>query len=207
MRWAQLYSPHDEARLGDQRLADQDRFVANGTFATSERDWEDSPRPNSWRAGTYWAVLLLFLLPAGVVWTGWSFSGQNISDWKPVLALADAALQRGDLHYAKSLYLQAGRLSAGNDDWAGLLTAACGMRKMERQRGRHSETTGLLLNGMVAAKAKQSRSGLVEVANAFTALGLDKVASMVLSHAEQDWVEETGNSAEVVPLDCWNRQG
>jgi hypothetical protein len=207
MRWAQLYSPHDEIRLGDQSLQDQNRSVASGTYAIAQSRRDDNERANSRRAGTYWAVLLLFVVLVVVLWTRLNFSAQKLSDWKPVLVLADTALQRGDLHYAKGLYLQAGRLSGERDDWTGLLAAACGMSKMERQRGRHSQTTVLLLSAMAAAQARQSRSGLVAVANAFTAQGQDKVASMVLSHAGKNWVEETSNSAAVVPLDCWNRQG
>lgn len=200
------YSRHDETRAGDQSLRDQNRSVAGGTLAITQPHWRKNHRASSWRPVTYWALLLLFLSLGVLVWTQWDFSAQKIPDWKPVLALADTALGKGDLHYAKSLYLQAGRLSAWRDDWTGLLAAACGMKKLERQRGRHSETTALLLSAMVAAKTRQSRSGLVAVAKAFTELGQDKVASMVLSHTGKDWVEETSNTPDVVSLDCWDRQ-
>ena len=167
---------------------------------------EENHRPNSWGAITCWVVILLLLFLGALVWTRWDFSAQGIPDWKPALVLADTARERGDLHYAKSLYSQVGRLSASRDDWTGLLAAACGMKKLERQRGRYSETNALLLSAMVAAKAKQSRSGLVSVAKAFTALGQDKVAFMVLSHSGNDWVEEDADSADLVSLDCWERQ-
>lgn len=200
------YSPHDETRPGNQSLRDQNRSLASGTLTVAQPQRQENHRANSWRAVTYRVLLLLFLLLGVLLWTRWDFSGQEIPDWKPALALADTARERGDLHYAKSLYSQAGRLSAARDDWAGLLAAACGMKKLERQRGRHSETNALLLSAMVAAKTKQSRSGLVAVAQAFTALGQDKVASMVLSHSGKDWVEETNNSFDRVSLDCWDRQ-
>jgi hypothetical protein len=199
------YSPHSETRLGDQSLGNQNRSVGSGPFTIAQPHSEESHRANSWRAVTYGAVLLLFLSLVVLLWTLWDFSRREIPDWKPVLALAGTAQARGDLYYAKSLYSQAGRLSAWRDEWAGLLTAACGMKKLERQTGRHSETNALLLNAMVVAKMRQSRSGLVAVAKAFTALGQDKVASMVLSHAGKDWVEEANNSADVVSPGCWDR--
>jgi hypothetical protein len=170
------YSPQSETRPGDQRLRDQNRSVESGTPAIAQPDPEENHRANSWRGVTYRAVLLLVLFLAVLVWSRWDFSGREIPDWKPILALADTARERGDLYYAKSLYSQAGRLSAWRDDWAGLLAAACGMKKLERQRGRHSETNALLLSAMVVAKTRQSRSGLVAVAKAFKALGQDKVA-------------------------------
>ena len=108
-------------------------------------------------------------------------------DWKPVLALADAAQEKGDLYYAKILYLQGGKFAVWRDDWAGLLAAACGIKKLERERGPYSSTNALLLRAMVAAEKRQSRSGLVAVAKAFAALGDDKVASMVLSRIGTKW--------------------
>ncbi len=203
MRWGAPYSAHGEARARDPSLRDQNRSVAGGTLAIARPHWEANHRADFWRAVIYCAVLLLFLSLGVLVWARRDFSAQQIPDWKPVLALADTALEKGELHYAKSLYSQAGRLSAWRDDWAGLLAAACGMKKLERQRGRHSETTALLLSAMVAAKTRQSRSGLVAVAKAFTALGQDKVASMVLSHTGKDWVEENSNSPDFA-LGCWD---
>ena len=185
---------------------DRNRSVASGALAIARPNWEQNHCAESWRAVIYGALLLLFVVLGVFVWTRWNFSARTIPDWQPVLALADAVLEKGDLYYAKSLYLQAGRLSAGRDDWAGLLAAACGMKKLERQRGRRSETTVLLLKAMAAAKAQQSRSGLAAVAQAFTALGQDQVAAMVLSQSGQGWVEETSNPANSVSLDCWQRQ-
>ena len=190
---------HLSMRLG-QAIASRDQ-----TSSVPQSSAEDNQTANSWRAVYHPAVILLLLLLGVSVWTRWDFRGQEIADWRPILELADAAREKGNLHYAKALYAQAGRLSARHDDWPGLLTAACGMRKLERQTGRRSETTALLLNAMNAAKTAESRSGLVAVAAAFTALGHDSVASMVLSHARNDWVEEPGNSAHAVPAACWVR--
>jgi hypothetical protein len=196
------YSPHDETRPGNQSLSDHNRSFASGTLTVAQLQSAENLRANSWRAVAYGVILLFFLFLGLLIGTQRDFRGREIADWKPALALAEAAWERGQLYYAKSLYSQAGQLSARRDDWAGLLAAACGMKKLERQRGRHSETNALLLSAMVAAKTKQSRSGLVAVAKAFTALGQNKVASMVLSHSGKDWIEEANHSADPVSLDC-----
>jgi hypothetical protein len=147
-------------------------------------------------------VLLSFVFLAALAWTRQNLNGREIPDWKPVLALADTARERGDLYYAKSLYLQAGRLAASRDDWAGLLAAACGIKKRDRERGRHSATNMLLLRAMVAAEAKQSGSGMTAVGNAFSELGEDKVASMVLARIRTHWLDETDDSADLASASC-----
>ena len=147
-------------------------------------------------------VLLSFVFLAALAWTRSDFNGREIRDWKPILALADTAREKGDLYYARSLYLQVGKLAAWRDDWAGLLAAACGIQKRDRDRGRYSATNMLLLRAMVAAEAKQSQSGMTAVGKAFSALGEDKVASMVLSRIRTDWVDRTDDSAHVASPAC-----
>ena len=200
------YSPYAEARRRDQNLKDQNRFVESGTPNIAQPHSEENHRAKSWRAILYRAVLLPFLFLAALAWMQCDFSGREIPDWKPVLALADTARERGELYYAKSLYVQAGRLAAWRDDWAGLLAAACGMKKLDRERGRYSATNALLLRAMVAAETRQSRSGMAAVGKAFSALGEDKVASMVLSRIRTNWVEKTDDSADVASPGCWDNQ-
>src|SRR5262249_29254413 len=151
---------------------------------------------------SYRASLPAFLVLMALTWTQCDFGRQENPDWKTVLALADAVREKGDLYYAKHLYLQAGKFAVWRDDWAGLLAAACGIKTLERERGPYSSTNAVLLRAMVAAEKRQSRSGLVAVAKAFAALGEDKVASMVLSRARKDWVEETNDSADTVYAGC-----
>jgi hypothetical protein len=114
----------------------------------------------------------------------------EIPDWKPVLALADTALKKGDLYYAKSLCLQGGSHAARREDWVGLIVAACAMNKLDKQKGRHSPVNTLLLRAMIAAETKQSRSRMAAVATAFAGIGEDKVASMVLSRIQKNWIEQ-----------------
>jgi hypothetical protein len=206
MRWPRLVRLMIKPDRHECVSGDRNRAVASGALAIARPNWEQNHCAESWRGVIHGALLLVFFVLGVFVWMRWNFSARPITDWQPVLALADAALERGDLYYAKSLYVQAGRLSTGRDDWAGLLAAACGMQKLERQRGRRSETTALLLKAMAAAKARQSRSGLAAVAQAFTALGQDQVAAMVLAQSGQGWVEESANPAGGVALDCWQRR-
>lgn len=170
------YLPSGEIRLGVESLRDQNRPPENGTLTIVQPRSRENHRAKLW---PYRGRLLAFLVLAALAWTQCDFSGREIPDWRPVLALADAAQEKGDLYYAKSLYLHGGRLAVWRDDWAGLLAAACGVKKLERERGPYSSTNALLLRGMVAAEKRQSRLGLVAVAKAFAALGEDKVASMV----------------------------
>jgi hypothetical protein len=199
------YSPSGEIGPGDQSLSDQNRAVESGTLTITKPHAGENHRAKSWRAITYRASLLAFLVLMALTWAQCDFSKQENPDWKTVLALADAAREKGDLYYAKHLYLQAGKFAIWRDDWAGLLAAACGTKTLERERGPYSSTNALLLRAMVAAEKRQSPSGLVAVAKAFAALGENKVASMVLSLVGKDWVEETNDSAEIVSPGCWDK--
>ena len=180
------YSPSGEIEPGDQSLSDQNRPAESGTLTIAQPYSRQNLRRKSWWTITYRASLVVFPVLAVLTWTKYDFSRQEIPDWKPILALADAAWGRGDLYYAKHLYLQAGKLAVWRDDWAGLLAAACGVKKLERERGPYSSTNALLLRAMVAAEKRQSRLGLVAVAKAFAALGDNKVAPHApVSHREE----------------------
>ena len=199
------YSPSGEVRPGVQSLIDQKRPVESRTLTIAQPYSGENLRAKSWRTITYRASLLALLVLAALTWTQCDFSGREIPGWKPVLALADAAQEKGDLYYAKHLYLQGGRFAVWRDDWAGLIATACGIKKMEGKRGPYSSTSGLLLRAMVAAEKRQSRSRLVAVAKAFAALGEHKVTSMVLSRIGKNSVEETNDSADIVSPSCWDK--
>jgi len=193
------YSDHAQAQRGDESLKDQNRSGKSGTLTIAQPHAEENHRSESWRLIPCCVVLLSFVFLAACDF----INGREIPDWKSVLALADTARDRGELHYAKSLYLQVGRLAASRHDWAGLLAAACGIKKHDRGRGRHSATNMLLLRALVVAEAEQSRSGIAAVGKAFSVLGEDKVASMVLSRIPINWIDKTDDSADVASPDCW----
>lgn len=196
------YSPYGEACPRSPDFRDQNHFVDRGTLTIAQPYLEENHRAKSLRAITWGAALLSLALLVALPWMRSELSWQAIPDWKPVLALADTARAKGDLYAAKSLYSQVERLAAWRDDWAGLLAAACGMKKLDRERGRYSATNALLLRAMVAAETRQSRSGMAAIAKAFAALEEDEVAAMVSSHIRTNWVEETSDSADVVSSYC-----
>ena len=132
-------------------------------------------------------------------------AGDSRLETHSCLARADEAWGKGDLDDAKHLYLKARKFAVWRDDWAGLLAAACGIKQLERARGPYSPAHALLLRAMVAAEKRQSQSGLVAAAKTFAALGEDKIASMVLSLARKDEVEETHDSADIVSPGCWDK--
>lgn len=107
----------------------------NGTLTIAQPHSRQVLRRKSWRAITHRGSLVVFPVLAALTWTQCDFSGREIPDWKPILALADAAWGKGDLDDAKHLYLQAGNFAVWRDDWAGLLAAACGIEQLERERG------------------------------------------------------------------------
>jgi hypothetical protein len=164
---------------------------------------EPNHRAQSWRGVAYLAVLVPVLFLGALAWMRRDFRNPEIPDWKPVLALANTAQEKGDLYYAKSLYSQAGRLAALREDWAGLAAAACAMNKLDKQKSRYAPANALLLRAMIAAETKQSRSGMAAVAKAFMGLGEDKVAAMVVSRIQKDWPENATDAANVLSPGCW----
>jgi hypothetical protein len=197
------YSPYAEARPGVSGLRDQKHSVGSEALTVEQPHSAQNHCAKSWRPITYLAVLLSLLFLASFAWMHRDFRRRDIPEWKPVLALADTARERGDLYYAKSLYSQVGRLAAWREDWAGLVAAACAMKSLDQQKGPYSSTNALLLRAMVSAETRQSRSGMVAVATAFARLGEDKVASTALSRIQKNWVEKTNDSADVVAPGCW----
>ena len=189
-----------------QRLRDQSRSSEESKALTVvQSDPKKSCRAQSWRTISYGTVFVGSLLLVAMTWMRPDLNGQATRDWKRVLALAEAARERGELYDAKSLYSQTGQLATWGKDWAGLLAAACGMEKIDRERGGYSATHALLLRAMTTAETKQSKSGMAAVANAFEALGQDRVASITRSRIRRDWVEATNDPVDAVSPNCWNR--
>jgi hypothetical protein len=185
-------------RQTEATIAQRQRGERRGPVTVSPAS--DKYRVNPWRVLAYQAVCFSFLVFLSVTWLRPSSTRQEIPDWKPVLALAEVAREKNELYVANGLYAQAGRLAARREDWAGLLIAACGMKRLERERGPYSTTNRLLVRAMGAAEAKQSAAGMTAVANAFTALGEHRMAAHVLARVQSEWPADNINSG--LP-DCW----
>ncbi|HWO40499.1 MAG TPA: hypothetical protein VNO43_01710, partial [Candidatus Eisenbacteria bacterium] len=109
------------------------------------------------------------------------------ADWKLVFARAEAARREGNLYEARWLYSQAGRVAFWYRDWQGTLAAACGMKKVDNARDGFFATRTLVVQAMIAAEIRESRAGLMAVAQAFRSLGEDKAAAMTLARVKPGW--------------------
>jgi len=148
-------------------------------------------------------VFLSFLFLVGFAWMRPDFNREAIPDWKPVLARAEAALENRELYDARSLYSRAAQLASWQEDWRGLLAAACGMKILDRQSGPYSNVHTILVRAMMAAESGHSREGINAVARAFAAVGQDQAASMALSRIQMSWPEEIQDSGNVNTAGCW----
>lgn len=163
----------------------------------------DGRRPGLWRAIAYIAATLPFLLLLLLALVRPDLSLQQPPDWKPVFARAEASREKGDLYEAGHLYSKTGRLAAWQEDWVGLLAAACGMKKLNKRAESNSNIGAILIRAMLAAESRQSRVGMSAVATAFTAIGEHNAASMVLSRVQTGWPEDNEQVEEHTLTDCW----
>ena len=93
-------------------------------------------------------------------------------------------------------------MAVWHDDWPGVLAAACGIHKLNRETGTYSTIRMLLLRAMITAEKKQSRAGIAAVANAFERIGQNDATRMVLAPRTK-WPDETPDSADTYKNDCW----
>ena len=148
-------------------------------------------------------VCLSFLFLVGFAWMRPDFNREEIPDWRPVLARAEASLEKSELYDARSLYSRAARLASWREDWGGLLAAACGMKMLDRQSGPYSNVHTILVRAMMAAESGQSREGIAAVARAFAAMGQDEAASMAVGRIQTNWAEAIQDSGNVQTGACW----
>jgi len=76
-----------------------------------------SHRAGQWRTIAYVVTIGLFLLMVALAWIRPDLNRTQIADWRPVLALADAAWAKGDLYAARHLYLQVDQIASSQQDW------------------------------------------------------------------------------------------
>lgn len=158
--------------------------------------------PAWWRALAYLAAVAPVGFIAASLWMQPDLGLMENPDWKPVIALAEELRGKGDFYEARALYFRAVRIASRQDDWAGLLAAACGVHRLTRSRGPYSDTHPILTRAMMAAEKEQSRGGIFAVAEAFRSLGEHDAASMVLSRIRPDWPEEAGNGHRAEATGC-----
>lgn len=164
---------------------------------------DQSRRAARWRTIGYVVTIGPFLLMVALAWLRPDLNRTEIPDWRPVLALADAAWEKGDLNAARHLYLQVDQIASWQQDWEGLVAVACGIKRLDGAEGPYSKTFAILIRATMAAESRQSRAGIAAVAKAFAAVGQDKAASMVSSRIRPDWPEELLDSSSVGAVGCW----
>jgi hypothetical protein len=164
---------------------------------------DQSRRAAQWRMIGYGVAIGSFFLMVTLASIRADLNRTEIPDWRPVLALADATWEKGDLPAARHLYLQVEWIASSQQDWEGLVAAACGMQRLDGTEGAYSKTFAILVRAVMAAESRQSRAGIATVAGVFAALGQDKAASMVSSRIRPDWPEELPDSSSVGAVGCW----
>jgi hypothetical protein len=124
----------------------------------------------------------------------------EIPDWKPIIALADESSSRGDLYQARHLYLQSARAASWGQDWAGLVTAACRINRLDGINGPYSRAYSFLIQAATAAESAQSRQGVATVAKSLSLLGADDFASAVSARIQPHWQNQTAGFDDRVLL-------
>ena len=158
---------------------------------------EQSRRASRFRVIAYSTAVLPFLLMVALAWLVPGFNRTEIPDWKPVLVLADASWEKGDLHEARHLYLQVDQIASWRQDWQGLVAAACGMKKLDGAEGPYSKTFAILIRATMAAEYRQSRQGIATVSKAFAIIGADKAGTAALARIQPKWPAEKHDSDNV----------
>ncbi len=132
---------------------------------------------------------------------------QEIPDWRPKISVAEESLEKGDLYQARHLYLQAGRIASWRKDWAGLIAAACGFKRLDGVVGPYSKAFSMLIRATTAAELLQSRRGIATVATAFAIIGSDRAATAVLARIQPYWPDETNDPGSVQLLEVCRAPG
>jgi hypothetical protein len=118
---------------------------------------------------------------------------RQIPDWRRQIAAAEEFLEQGDHDQARHFYLQAGRMATWQNDWAGLVAAACGFKRLDGAVNPYSKAFSMLIRAAAAAELIQSRRGVAIVAKAFAMMGADRAAAAVLAGVQPSWPDETND--------------
>jgi len=166
-----------------------DAIVLRGQPARSSSS-RDSFVATLCRLLTYFAAvspLLLIIVLAGVYP---ELNRTETSDWRSLVSLADEASKRGDRYEARRLYSQIDRVAYWQNDWQGLVTAACRINKLDGVRAAPSRSLSILFRAATVAERVKSREGLATVAKSLSLLGSDHAAALVVARVEPNWPNE-----------------
>jgi hypothetical protein len=164
---------------------------------------EEGRRAAWWRTIGYATVILPFLLMLALAWLRPEFNRSEPPDWKPVVVRANAALEKGDLYEATYLYGQVDQIASWKQEWEGLIAAACGLKKLEGVSGPYSRSLTILLRATMIAENKQSRQGMVTIAQAVQVMGKHEAASKIMARIRSDWPKEMQEPADTSAAECF----
>jgi hypothetical protein len=164
---------------------------------------EQSRRAAWWRTIGYVTVILPFILIIALAWLRPEFNRSEVPDWKSVVARANAALEKGDLYEARYLYGQVDQIASWKEEWEGLIAAACGLRRLDGVPGPYSRSLTILFRATMIAENKQSRQGIVTIAQVLGVMGKHKAAAKIMDRIRSDWPEEMPGPAATSAPGCF----
>jgi hypothetical protein len=171
---------------------------------TTALEWEGKHVPARWRAVSCAALVLSFVILVVFARVRSDFNRLPTLDWRSVLALADASRQSGDVNQARHLYIKVERLAVWQQDWTGLVAAACGIKRLDGATVPYSPVHQILFRAFIAAQNRQSRQGIATVAHVFRTMGEHRAAEMFLTHTRPEWPTESEASNESLLEGCVN---
>jgi len=170
---------------------------------TLSMDSEQSRRAAWWRTIGYVTVILPFILMIALAWLRPEFNRSEPPDWKSVVARANEALEKGDLYEARYLYGQVDQIASWKEEWEGLLAAACGLARLDGVPGPYSRSLAILFRATMIAENKQSRQGIVTIAQVLRLMGKHTAAVKIMDRIRSDWPEEMPEPADTSAAGCF----
>ncbi len=164
---------------------------------TTRSDSTPSRVATQCRVITYLAAVSPFLLMIVLAGVYPDLNRTEVSDWRPLISLADEALNRGDRYEARRLYLQVDRIAYWRKDWEGLVAAACRINKLDGLKQPSPKALSILFRAARTAELAQSGRGLAVVALSLSMLGSGEAASAVLDRNQADWLTEPISSDDL----------
>jgi hypothetical protein len=156
------------------------------------------------RGAVGWAAAWLVLFVAVLaLWAHPEWRRHDLPDWRPLVERGDAAAAGDDRYAARHLYVDAARAASSAEDWKGLLVAACGMKKIDGMARAHANTHFILVRAMAIVETRRSRSGVEQVARAFSAVGEKEVAEALLARVKPEW-PHAADAHDAAAADCWS---